>query len=224
MAFTEPMTMLTDYVLAILTGLLAVSLFRVGHARGQTSVRLWAGAFLAIAATALVGGTYHGSGHILSERILEGLWKMTMYISGFISFFMLMAAVVACLSRRWHSWILGVTIIKLLLYLVWVSTHDEFRFVIYDYGSAMFLVLCLYGIALFRFSQRGSLWVIAGLLLSVVAAALQRSGIDLSPHFNHNDLYHVVQMAAIYLLYKGVLKSPWDSSKETWSKPMGECS
>src|SRR5438552_4917614 len=123
MQFTEPMTMLTDYALAAITGLLGVRLFRAGDRSGQASVRLWAAAFIAIAVTALVGGTHHGGGHILSERTINGLWKATMFMSGFISFFIFMAAVVACLPRPWQFWILGAAVIKLLLYLPWVSIY-----------------------------------------------------------------------------------------------------
>ena len=46
----------------------------------------------------------------------------------------------------------------------------------------------------------------AGVLLSVVAAAFQHGGFDLHRYFNHNDLYHVVQLGAFLLLYKGGLR------------------
>ena len=35
------------------------------------------------------------------------------------------------------------------------------------------------------------------------APLLQQSGIRLHAHFNHNDLMHVVQMGAVWLLYEG---------------------
>jgi hypothetical protein len=208
MQITEPMTMITDYALAAITGLLGASLLRIGRAKKQLSAGLWSGAFIAIALTALIGGTNHGGGRLLTERVMDGLWKTTLFFSGFISFFMLMAAVVACLPARSHFWILGIAVVKLLLYLAWASTHDDFRYAIYDYGSATVAVLGLYLAAFFQFHSRAALWIIAGLLLSMVAAFLQRSGLDPSPQFNHNDLYHVIQMLAVYLLYKGALTPP----------------
>jgi hypothetical protein len=39
--------------------------------------------------------------------------------------------------------------------------------------------------------------------VSLAAAAAQASGLDLHPSFNHNDLYHVVQIAAMALFYCG---------------------
>ncbi len=36
-----------------------------------------------------------------------------------------------------------------------------------------------------------------------LAALAQASGVALHRHFNHNDLYHVIQMAALYAFYRG---------------------
>jgi hypothetical protein len=42
----------------------------------------------------------------------------------------------------------------------------------------------------------------------VAAALVQRSGFALHRHFNHNDLYHVVQMLGTWLLYRGGSELP----------------
>jgi hypothetical protein len=44
---------------------------------------------------------------------------------------------------------------------------------------------------------------VAGVMVSFAAAGVQQSGFALHQHFNHNDLYHVIQMAGVYLLYRG---------------------
>jgi hypothetical protein len=43
--------------------------------------------------------------------------------------------------------------------------------------------------------------MLAGVVLSLVAAAVQQSGVAIHRNFNHNDLYHVVQAVALWLLY-----------------------
>ncbi len=48
-------------------------------------------------------------------------------------------------------------------------------------------------------------WTAAGVAVSFAAAAVQQSGLALHRHFNHNDLYHVIQMGGLYLLYRGGL-------------------
>jgi hypothetical protein len=42
-------------------------------------------------------------------------------------------------------------------------------------------------------------------LVSFLAAGVQFNEIALHQHFNHNDLYHVIQMGGMYLFYRGAL-------------------
>lgn len=46
-------------------------------------------------------------------------------------------------------------------------------------------------------------WLMGGFLLSLAGFAIQQSGVQLHRHFNHNDLYHVIQTGALYLFYRG---------------------
>jgi hypothetical protein len=46
-------------------------------------------------------------------------------------------------------------------------------------------------------------WIVAGVLVSLVAGLLQARRVGWHRHFNHNDLFHVIQMIAVYLLYRG---------------------
>lgn len=75
--------------------------------------------------------------------------------------------------------------------------HDDFIWVIADTGSALAIVGALH---LWRFNG----WMLAGAGVSVAAALAQASGLALHRHFNHNDLYHVVQIAALLLFYRGL--------------------
>lgn len=51
----------------------------------------------------------------------------------------------------------------------------------------------------------GHRWLQRGLFVTLVGVAIQQSGWGLHTHFNHNDLYHVVQMAGLYCLYRGAV-------------------
>lgn len=76
---TEPMTMATDYVLALLSIGLAIRLCAIAKASRQKSVGLWAAAFLATAVSAGLGGTYHGFGNHLGNDAQANLWQATTY-------------------------------------------------------------------------------------------------------------------------------------------------
>ena len=53
-----------------------------------------------------------------------------------------------------------------------------------------------------RRDRRAARWMLAGVAVSAIAAVVQQSGWSLHEHFNHNDLYHVIQGVAIWLLYR----------------------
>jgi hypothetical protein len=80
--------------------------------------------------------------------------------------------------------------------------HDDFKYVIYDYTPAMALILILQVIALGR-GAGGAGWIVAGILLSFAGAGVQQSGFSLHRNFNFNDIFHVIQMVAMYFLYRG---------------------
>lgn len=54
--------------------------------------------------------------------------------------------------------------------------------------------------------RRGHGWLKRGLLLTIIGLLIQRGGWGLHEHFNHNDIYHLMQMVGIYFFYRGVLE------------------
>lgn len=205
MQISEPTTMLTDYALAALTLVLAVFLNRAGRVNRQISIRLWATAFIAAAIAALAGGTSHGFALHLGENMKTALWKATVYSIGLASCFMLSGTILASISRPLSKWLLAVVVLKFIGYAEWMATHDEFRYVIYDYAPAMLGVIILQSYSYYSGREASAKWIIAGIFVSFVAAGIQQSGFTIHKHFNYNDLYHVIQMGATYLFYKGAL-------------------
>jgi hypothetical protein len=188
MTISEPMTLITDYLLAGVTAWLALRLFRKNEF--QLARRWWAIAFTALALGAFLGGTWHG---FLQN---DYLWKATVLAVGVASFGMVVGSAFATLPRVAHNLLVVIAILKLLVYSGWMLAHDEFIFVVIDTGIAFGVVAALH---LWRFNG----WMVAGVAVSIAAALVQASGFALHAHFNHNDLYHVIQIAAMVLLYRG---------------------
>ena len=46
-------------------------------------------------------------------------------------------------------------------------------------------------------------WIVAGVLVTLAGAIVQQTGFRNRAHFNHNDIYHLIQIAGFYLLFKG---------------------
>ena len=53
-------------------------------------------------------------------------------------------------------------------------------------------------------------WLKRGLIVSAMGFAIQKIGWDIDPNFNHNDLYHLVQIAGFWCLYEGVKRMKTD--------------
>ena len=203
MTISEPMTLATDYLLGTLSGLCAVLLVKHNGPLRQTTIRLWGLALMAAAMGSYAGGTYHGFQHALSVPVAAVLWKVTTISMGVASFLLLVAGVSAASSGQVRRWLIVGAVLKLAFYVVWMLGHDEFRFVIYDYGSTLAILMLLVIAGRTHGVSGHRAYIGSGILVSIAAAGVQQSGIRLHHHFNHNDLMHVVQMGGVWLLYKG---------------------
>jgi hypothetical protein len=185
------MTLATDYALSGAAGWLGWRLFR--NRGSQKSRFLWALAFAALALAAFLGGTWHG----LARHDL--LWKATLLAAGAASFAMLAAAAFATTRNTARHTLLAFAAAKLVIYSAWMLAHDDFVWVVVDTGIALAAVALLHLV-----SFNG--WILTGVAVSIVAAAVQASGFAPHPHFNHNDLYHLIQIGAVALLFRGAMR------------------
>ena len=182
----EPTTVLTDYALAAVSAFLGWKLI--------PRSKFWSLAFLALALGALLGGTWHGFWQS------DLLWKATTLAVGLASFGMVAGSANAATTGKLRSALIGFAAGKLIAYSVWMLYHDDFIWVVADTASALLIVGGLY---LWRFNG----WMLAGVAVSVLAGLAQASGLRLHQHFNHNDLYHVIQIGAMLAFYKGLKKA-----------------
>jgi len=173
----EPITLATDYLLAVASAIFAVRLWRRGN-------RLWALAFFSTACGSFFGGTFHGFGGTAN-------WKATVAAIGLASMFLVLGATGNRALR-----ILAVAIF--ITYAIWMVAHDDFVYVIIDYGISLIAVTILQAAAWIRERAVSAPWVIGSVIVSVAAAIVQQA-----PIAHHNDVYHGIQLAALWLLYRG---------------------
>jgi len=195
----EPATLLTDYALAGATAWLAWSLVR--EREGQRSRALWALAFAALALAAALGGTWHGFAPAFAPIAVLLVWKATVLCVGVGSFGMLAGSAIAITAGNARKTLVAIAGVKLAVYSAWMVGHSEYVYVIADTGTALVLVAALHLRSAAR--DRASRWILAGVGVSVLAAGVQAGGFALHRNFNHNDLYHVIQIVAMVLFYAG---------------------
>ncbi len=176
----EPITALTDAVLATWTAFLCALLF----ARAKV---LWASAFATLAVAALAGTAYHCC------RLLP---KLVPIAIGLTSLFLGAAIAMAWLGPIARRVAIAVLVVEFVACAVGVMVmKDWFRVAVYDYLPVLVAVLIA---CIVRRRDPAARFIAAGIVVSFIALAFQMSRV---PY--HNDVYHAVQMAALALLYRG---------------------
>jgi hypothetical protein len=212
MTINEPATLVTDYLLAAFTGLLGRRLARAARdaewsALTQTALtqRWWSVAFTATAIASAAGGTVHGFQHVMARRLTNLLWLVTLESLVVAAFAVVSAAIVLV---GWGRTIRFVATFAAAVafgsYGLWVIENPVFLSAIAAYGAAFGVLV---GIRLsVRPLDRGGRLLLAGVALSLAAAGVQQSGWSIHRYFNHNDLYHVIQAVAVWLLYRAAMR------------------
>jgi hypothetical protein len=203
---TEPTTTLTDYGLALLCAWYAWRLWSVATVTGGVSVGHWAVGMACLAAASLAGGTVHGFSTVLSPSVAQRLWKGTVYAVGLATFFWFAGTLGVSVTAPVRSWLMILPSLQLVVFAWWMAHHDDFLFVIYDYGSMNVAILMLQLHGWYRSRIPSAPWLVTAVCVSGLAAAVQAGGLSLHSRFNHNDLYHVIQMGGTYLYYQGALR------------------
>jgi hypothetical protein len=200
---TEPMTVATNVVLAGLAFVLAVFLAYKSVAAGSAAGGGLAAALFATALAALVGALAHGTDPRSDAALRARFWRGALYATGLVGAATVASVAFFAARRSTRTAILAFAAIKLVVFIVRVARQPEFRIAAADYGGALAIVLVGAAYMAVRRQAPGMTWLIVGVLVSLVAGIVQARRLALHRHFNHNDLYHVIQMAALYAFYRG---------------------
>lgn len=178
----EPVTAITNYILAAAAAYFAWSLWRAGQ-------KAWSLAFLFTSLANVLAGAHHAFA-------IQALWKPTVYSVGLASMFLLIGVK--------PSWTI-IAVLKFIAYASWMIRHDDFKYVIIDYGVTLIIVAILQSMAWFNSRAESAPWIVGSICVSVAGALVQQMGLGFHRHFNHNDLYHVIQLVGLWMLYRGGL-------------------
>jgi hypothetical protein len=216
---TELTTAATDAALAILA-LVCIRWLATRRSADPRKVTLWILVLALLALASILGAVAHGLA--LSERASFLLWQPLYLSLGLVVALFFVAAVYDGVgpdaARRW---LIPALVVGGLFYLVTLLFPGTFMvFVLYE-AAAMLAALALYGRLALR-TRKGWAWLmVLGIALNIAAAAIQATGtvrLDLGVPFDHNGVFHLVQLVAIVVLVAGVASSltdPVSSSKGT---------
>lgn len=201
---TELTTSVTDAVLAIECVMIMV------HLRSIVTVdrwrtRLWCCVLGLLAMASFLGAVAHGLE--MPDSIRTALWK-PLYLSLGILVAMFVVGAVAdwrgwVVAKRLVPWSIGIGVA--FFGLTELQSGAFVVFVIYE-ATAMVIAVAIYIFLAARNRLRGAAVVALAILLNLIAACVQAS--DVSVYilflFDHNGVFHLVQMLAIAILGLGL--------------------
>ena len=203
---TELTTGATDAVLG-LEALIGAALLLRARGTDRFKLRLWLGILALLFVASALGAVAHGLD--LGEGLRELLWQPLFLALGL----MLGLIAVAAVHDRWGPGAsrraLPVALVAALaFYGITLLAGGAFLvFVAYE-ACAMGLALVVY-LQLARRGHPGSGLVTAGILVTLVAAIVQQTSwtVTLLWPFDHNGIFHLIQMPGLLLMVLGVRRS-----------------
>ena len=197
-------TAVTDLLLGLVSLISALQIIRAGVA-DPWRARLWALLFVLLAVASTIGSFIHGAAISDGLRIL--LWQPVFLILGLVVGLFIVAAILDWMgiwaARRMFPFVL------VTAFVFYAGTRLVERgfvlFLVYE-AAAMLLALGIY-VGLARRRVLGGAWfLVGGICLNLVAAAVQASpaAVQLIWSFNHTGLFHLIQILAVIVLTLGV--------------------
>ena len=188
----EPDVTITDYLLSLACAGFAGWCWR----RHADAHRWYVVFFITLSLASLFGGTVHG--FITSGPWSELLWCGVLLSLGGTAVAMWGITTALGFSPAIARWMMGAVVLLALLYLsVVIGGLREFGLAIMAYLPPAIGMLVVY---VRHRHHPGAWWSgIIGVLLTFVAAGVQVGEIALHPTwFNHNALYHLIQVMALF--------------------------
>jgi hypothetical protein len=201
---TEPVVALTDYALGLECAILARLIARTPTR--HPDARTWAVLFfVTIGIAAVLGGTVHA---FFPDPRTTGallLWPGALLAVGLTALTAWGLGATIVLAPSATRWVVVAAASGFVAYAFLISLTPTFAVAVAHYLPGVVFLLAVLLVAHRRRPEGPALVGAAGLALTLVAALLQQAGVGMHrTYFNHNALYHVVQGAALVLVYVGV--------------------
>jgi hypothetical protein len=200
----ELTTAATDLALGVESLLVARLAVPPGAASGLREA-VWRWVLMLTAVASLLGALAHGISWSVS--VLDGIWKLLYLDLGFVAALFLVGAVIDWRGARGAGRLIPMAFAAGALFFGLTQWIDGgfVLFIVYE-AVVMLAALAIYLTLARRRRLAGAGAVAVAIVLSLVAAALQASDLAIVwiVPFDHNSLFHLMQMPAVVLLGVGV--------------------
>ena len=198
----EPVTALTDVILCLLAFALAARVSSRLHTSFYNDA--WRMFFFFIGLSTGIGALAHGLAAYMSDAVYHGVW-MAMNIAAGISVYFALAATIrfSRISGKTRQWIRRANTAILFIFLgltLWFNNFEIFKI---HAGLGVISIFATFFSSWYRnYIGSGAVMLAFGLSIGTVFIHTYQFTID--TWFNYKDLSHVMMMASLLLVYRGI--------------------
>ena len=198
--FYSPTTAITNYMMGCIGLYLGWQTLQI---QGSLFHILWSCSFFSLSLGAFLGGSHYVFGPRLPDYITKVIRILTLIFVGITGLFLAGSAATFYINETGKFGLMLGSAILVIKYVLGLNKNDTFHHAIKFYVTLIILALIGFIPAFFSLGYTGALQIVIGLLVNLSAAGVQASGLTLHKHFNHNDLFHVIQVLGMILIYRG---------------------
>ncbi len=204
----EQTTAVTDLLLAITAIINVILIYKRGNKTDREKTIIWVTAFLFLAFSAILGAYAHGIK--MPESLNKLIWQPLNLLLGLTVAFFTIGVLydLSGFKKRKLVFILLI-ITSFLFYLITLIIPGLFLiFIIYEALAMLFAFGAYFYLFLVK-KFPGAQFMFSGILVSIIASVIQTAE-SVQFHFiwffDHNGLFHILQIMGLILLCKGIIR------------------
>lgn len=199
------MTVITDYIIFLASALFALILYKK-NINKTLFLNVWILFFFANSGASLFGGVVHEFLSAENSFMEQFFWKVTLLFIGMITVCVWIISSIIINSKLW-KWIWFTSILFSIYAIIIIFFEQAYIVAILFYFPSVLFLLLISIVQYWKTHASAFLWIIFGILISIIAAIVQHEKFDLiSYYLNYNSSYHLLQFIGLYCGFKGALK------------------
>jgi len=198
----EPVTAITDFLLCLLSLYCGARItqqywrtFRVSHFHLSCF-------FFSLGISSLLGGLFHTIRYSISATLVGTIWTLTMGSAGVTVFFLLLFIMDLSIPFQTFSVIKWIPILGLCIFLVLIWQDPVTKTAHQFTTPPIIFSFIVIGHQQIQYPTYSARMILRSLCIFLIGGLILKSGISFSI-FNHNDLFHILMMVCVWVLYRG---------------------
>lgn len=193
----EPMTVLTDLLIAVL----AITFYFQLKNKTDAITRNWSYFFLFLGISTISGSCSHAFFAVHDGWQYKSFWLPMQIINGIAIYFAQQATLSSILESsanktKW-KWSYVIQLIVFISALLWIQ---KYIVTIIENAIGLIPIMVLH----YQYKRSFAKMIANGIAISFITAFVNLGKLSVHAYFNHNDIAHVFIMISLYVMYKGV--------------------